>query len=353
MNDFWPSTAYRLLTPHSDGRLLPTAPWLRLFLQRPELALVEESCPAEQRLHHALQEDPLRAVAPDQLLGLSDADARSNYQTFLHFRDRLLQSGSLQACYLSLFEGQGNTVAPVFVQCLTQALVRHILDDSGDAFEARAGEMLFRTQRLNTQDGQMLCGDQAVLDLLHETGGFGSLGRLLQQAQAPLKAAQVQVLTPEEATAYWASPREWHWLLDLRHEAQQDLGHGLRFTYARSTSGLKALASVLQKWVAHLLGVAVRITPQKQIRDEQWRWHVGLDATSSALLNELYQGQTVSQQRMQQLVSLFTLEFEDSSRVLPEMVGKPVYLGLAQTEEGLIKLKPQNLLINLPLRSPS
>jgi hypothetical protein len=29
--------------------------------------------------------------------------------------------------------------------------------------------------------------------------------------------------------------------------------------------------------------------------------------------------------------------------------GKPVYLGLAMNEQGLLKFKPQNLLLNLPL----
>jgi hypothetical protein len=32
-----------------------------------------------------------------------------------------------------------------------------------------------------------------------------------------------------------------------------------------------------------------------------------------------------------------------------DVQGKPVYLGLAMTEQGLLKLKPQNLLLNLPL----
>ena len=32
-----------------------------------------------------------------------------------------------------------------------------------------------------------------------------------------------------------------------------------------------------------------------------------------------------------------------------DLRGKPVYLGLAMTAEGLLRLKPQNLLINLPL----
>ena len=32
--------------------------------------------------------------------------------------------------------------------------------------------------------------------------------------------------------------------------------------------------------------------------------------------------------------------------------GKPVYLGLMMNAEGVVRLKPQNLLINLPVRHP-
>jgi hypothetical protein len=32
-----------------------------------------------------------------------------------------------------------------------------------------------------------------------------------------------------------------------------------------------------------------------------------------------------------------------------DLQGRPVYLGLAMNESGLPKLKPQNLLLNLPL----
>ena len=32
-----------------------------------------------------------------------------------------------------------------------------------------------------------------------------------------------------------------------------------------------------------------------------------------------------------------------------EMSGKPVYLGLAATVDGHLRMKPQNLLMNLPL----
>jgi hypothetical protein len=33
----------------------------------------------------------------------------------------------------------------------------------------------------------------------------------------------------------------------------------------------------------------------------------------------------------------------------PDVRGKPVYLGLAMDAQGRLKLKPQNLVLNLPL----
>ncbi len=35
--------------------------------------------------------------------------------------------------------------------------------------------------------------------------------------------------------------------------------------------------------------------------------------------------------------------------MLPRVRGRPVYLGLAMSPAGRLKLKPQNLLVNLPL----
>jgi hypothetical protein len=67
------------------------------------------------------------------------------------------------------------------------------------------------------------------------------------------------------------------------------------------------------------------------------------------LLNDLYQGHALSAQRQQQLISLFTLRFDKPQDMRADVQGKPVYLGLAMTEQGLLKLKPQNLLLNLPL----
>jgi hypothetical protein len=227
-----------------------------------------------------------------------------------------------------------------------------MLGSGVDAYEARARDMLFRAQRISTQNGQVLSGDQLTLDMLNETGGLGDMGRFLAEAKAPMRDVNMQVLTDDNAAAYFQQAAGRHdFLLDLTHEVSNDLSHGLVLTMTRARSGLKALASVLQKWVQHFLGVAVTIRPLQKIDDEAWRWHVGLDAPSTALLNDLYEGRTVEPEHLQRLVSLFRLDFADPQDMRPDIAGKPVYLGLMMNADGIVKLKPQNLLVNLPLRA--
>ncbi len=348
-----PSHLEPALEPVPGGWLRPTDAWLRPFLALPELALVEASCAAEIALHEALVASPARAVAPAELDALEDDDARANYAMFLAFRDALLAAGTLEASYLALMRSGQVTIPPVFVERLVQAIVQHLLAASDDAFEARAAELLYRPQRLTLTDGRMLCADLATIDLLNETGGFGDIGRLLVQSNAPMAALQMTVLTADNAAAYMTQQRpraDRHaFVLDLTHELASDIGHGLTFTMTRTHSGLKALARVLERWVAHLLGVQVRITPLQKIADEAWRWHVGLDVESMALLNDLYEDRAVEAERLQCLISLFKLEFANPAEMRADIAGKPVYLGLAMTAEGTLRLKPQNLLLNLPL----
>ncbi len=349
--DFWPSSGFSELHHNERGWLIPSDAYLRLFLARPELALVEESCPTERVLHAALLDKPRHVVGQGELEQLLDADVAGNYRHFLTFRDALLAAGSLEAWYLATLRAGIVNLPPLFLDLVTQACVRNILDTVQDAHIARAGEMLFRPQRIHSQDGQVLSGDQAVLDLLNETGGLGDIGRLLTQSNAPLREVSLQVLTDAHAPAYWQGSDRHNFLLDLTHEVSNDLSHGLVLTMTRARSGLTALARVLEAWVAHFLGVKVSIKPEQKIEDANWRWHVGLDAESSALLNDLYEDRPVEPARMQRLVSLFRLTFADPQEMRADVTGKPVYLGLAMTADKIVKLKPQNLLLNLPLRA--
>jgi hypothetical protein len=358
MQNFWPSSGFIQLQRNPRGWLLPTDDYLRLFLARPELALLPESCRAERALHAALLDAPSGPVAASALQAVQDADARESYTLFLRFRDGLLAAGTLEAYYLSLFrqdsrDGAGRIdIPPLFIDLLVQAITHSLLDDCTDAYELRAAEMLFRSQRISTQDGQVLSADRERIDMLHETGGLGDFGRFLAEAKAPLRPIDMQVLTDVNAPDYWQSSGRHSFLLDLTHEVSNDLSHGLVFKMTRARSGLKALASVLAKWVQHFLGVAVSIKPLQKVDDDAWRWHVGLDVEATALLNDLYEGREIEPGRMQRLVSLFRLDFADPREMRADVAGKPVYLGLMMNDQGVLKLKPQNLLVNLPLRQP-
>ena len=355
MQKFWPFSGFFQLQRNPRGWLLPTDDYLRLFLARPELALLPESCPAEHALHAALLEAPSGLVDASALQAVQDADARESYTLFMRFRDGLLAAGTLEAYYLSLFplDGAGRiNIPPFFIDLLVQAITHSLLEDCTDAYELRAAEMLFRSQRISTQGGQVLSADRELVDMLHETGGLGDFGRFLAEAKAPLRSIDIQVLSDVNAPDYWQNSGRHSFLLDLTHEVSHDLSHGLVFKMTRARSGLKALASVLVRWVQHFLGVAVSIKPVQKVDDEAWRWHVGLDVEATALLNDLYEGREIEPGRMQRLVSLFRLDFADPQEMRADVAGKPVYLGLMMKADGVLRLKPQNLLVNLPLRQP-
>ena len=351
--NWWPSCGYDRLQVDAASWLAPTPDYLRLWLdERPELALVPESCKAERQLHQALLDDPLRRVDDRELARLKDADARENYRLFLALRDGLQAAGSLEGWYLGLMRSGRIDVPPLFIDLVVQAVLRHLLRDSEDVMQLRAAELLFRAQRVSVQDGQVLCADQSVVEQYSRNAGLGELGRLLMENKTALREAELTVLDASGLDRYLTRSESHRTLLDLTHEVQQELSHGLTLRMTRARSGLQALARVLQVWVDHFLHVKVRIEPLARVDDAAWRWHIGLDAEATAILNQLYEGRTVDEPQMQRLISLFRLTFADAAPVQPDMAGKPVYLGLAMNAQGLLRLKPQNLLLSLPLAPP-
>jgi hypothetical protein len=153
-------------------------------------------------------------------------------------------------------------------------------------------------------------------------------------AADPLQAGDIHVdlLKPADAHAYWERSD--------RFDTALEIGFG--------SAGLDGLCRVLEAWLKHMAGLDGSIQPVQSIRDERWRWHVGLDAEASALLNDLYRGVAIGQERLARLLSLFRMELVPSARLLPELSGRPIYLGMAMTERGRLRLKPQNLVLNLP-----
>ena len=336
-SDIWPDSGYDLLQVRSDGRLAVTDAYLSRFLERPELAPVAESNEAERALHAELLAHPRMAVPESRLDQLGDPDAVENYQVALAFRDRLVQAESLEAAYLDLFLNPsshgGVPVPPLFVDLLAQAIARHLINGTQDALRARAAELFFREQSVTINEGFIMSADREVVETHADSGGFGDLGRLVAQAQTPLRTVDLDVLDSENAATYWARAHKHDTVLNLNFAGD----------------GLDAFCRVLEAWVRHMLDVRVAIAPVQQITDERWVWHVGLDREASRLLDDLWHGEDVGEARLARLLSLFRLEFQDPSVMIADIQGRPVYLALMMTEDKRLKLKPQNLLLNLPL----
>ena len=330
--DFWRNSGFHLLTRNAAGHLEVSDDFLRAYYLRPEVHPVEESCEAERALHAALMDAPRQAVEPAALEAIADADARDNYRIVLRFRDRLLDAGTLEGCYLKLFQGSGVDVPPMFVDQLAHAILRNILADCEDPLQLRAAELFYREQRVTLQDGQVLLADREMVELHASGNQYGSIGRLIVEARGTLGRVELDVLERENADLYWSR--------ESRHDTVLRVNHG--------SPGAEALARVIEAWVRHFLGVGVAVRPLERIDEPRWVWHVGLDAEASAILNDLWNGVEVESGRMRRILALFRLQFDDPATMRADVAGRPVYLGLAASEEDIVHMKPQNLLLNLP-----
>ncbi len=333
MPDFWKSAGYNLLELQKDGLLGVTDDFLRAYFLRPELQLEPDSCPAERALNEALLADPRRPVTSDEIDAILDPDAGENYGYVVDFRDRLIAAGTVEACYLTLFQSPVGTIPPLFIDQMAHVILRRTLDRCGDPLQLRAAELLFRTQKVSLNDGAVLMADEETIELKRETAGLGDIGRMLIEMDTSLDRIELDVLSPQNADCYWARSDRYDLVFDASF----------------GQPGLSALCRVLEGWISHLLGVDTSIVPVQGIADDHWAWHIGLDAESSAILNDLYEGAEIDEDRLRRLLALFRLEFASDVGVRPELSGRPVYLGLAMSGDKIVTVKPQNLLTNLPL----
>ncbi|MGH1478180.1 MAG: DUF6352 family protein [Geminicoccales bacterium] len=337
MAEFWRSAGYHLVDADDQGQLRLTDDWLRAYLLRPELAPVEESCGNERALHEGLMATPRAKINQSTLSGLADCDAEDNYRAFFTFRDRLLAQPSIESAYLDMVENGINGIPPLFLEQLVHLQLRHLLRATTDPIRLRAAELLFREQKVSIQEGRILLADEEVVSQHASGQNFGSLGRLLVAGETKPATIELDVLEEENAAIYWERSDRFDLVLDLG------------FT----RPGLDGLCRVLEAWVRHFRKVEISIQPVQQISDPTWVWHIGLDAEASQFLNDLYNGAEIDEARQARLLSLFRLDFQSPSDMLERVRGRPVYLALMMTVNERLKLKPQNILINLPLAQRS
>lgn len=311
--------------------------FLRAYYLRPEVHPVEESCAVERALHATLMADPRRKVGASELEAFADADARDNYRVVLRFRERLLAAGTLEGAYLALFRAGNADTPPLFIAQMVHVILRNLLEGCEAPLELRAAELFFREQKLTVQDGAILLADLETVQMHAAGNAYGSIGRLIVEAQTSLKSIELDVLDRDNAQLYWQR--------ESRYDTVISINHG--------RAVLEALCRVIQAWIAHFHGVAVKVRALPRIDEPRWAWHIGLDADSSASLNDLYNGVEVEHGRMRRLLSLLRMDFVNASDMRADIAGRPVYLALSANEEDVVRMKPQNLLVNLPLAQRS
>jgi hypothetical protein len=276
--------------------------------------------------------EPRRPVTEDDLAQVEDADARDNYRVMLRFRRKLLDAGSVEGCYMGLFKAPID-IPPMFVDQLAHVVLRNILDGTDDPLRLRAAEVFFREQKATIQDGHVLLADLETVEMHASGNRYGSIGRLIVEAQGDLAKVDLDVLDRANAALYWER--------ESRHDTVISL------TYGRPA--LDAMCRVIEAWVFHFLGTKVAVKPVRKIDEAPWAWHIGLDAESSAILNELWAGSQIEPGRMRNLLAIFALQFDDPAVMRADIRGRTVYLALS-CEDGVVRMKPQNLLTNLPVR---
>jgi hypothetical protein len=321
----WKSAGLHLVGASVNGRLPVSADLLRAYWTRPEIHPIAESCAMEHRLFERLMADPFAEVSVAELAAIVDRDAAENYAMVLGLRDHLVAAGSIEAGYRALFEPGAPRVPPVFVDQLVHLVVADMLRDERDAFVARSAELFFREQVSTTSDERIMLADAEMVERL---GGNAAL----LAGQRP-REVELETLTPETADLYRARADRFDFGLDFR------FGQPAQNAFAR----------VIEMWLARFFDLPVQVLPLRSVRDQPWVWHIGLDAEATRILNALYRGETLPVAGQGRIAALFRMEILEPERVIERVRGRPVFLGLSVDANGRVRMKPQNLLTNLPL----
>ena len=201
--DFWRNSGFHLLRRNERGWLAVSDDFLRAYYLRPEVHPVDESGDDELALHASLMAEPCRKVDAAEIDAVEDEDARDNYRVVLRFRDRLLAAGTIEGAYLSLFKSGSVDIPPLFIEQMTHVILRAVLDGTEEPLRARAAELFFRDQKLNLQESTILLADLETVEMHAAGNAYGSIGRLIVEAQTSLKSVELDVLDKDNAQLYW------------------------------------------------------------------------------------------------------------------------------------------------------
>jgi hypothetical protein len=326
--DFWLSCGHHLLDRNVAGRLLVTDEFLKAYLARPELVPPPEACVEERALHRALLREPRLPIAASRIAAIADADARENWQMMAAWRDLLLQYDCLEAAYFAIAR-TGIHFPQILVGQLVQVILRNALDGCDDVFVLRAAEMFFRPQKMIFEGTSVVAVDEEAeaASVQHSSSPLFSLLGLQT-------ATGVELLSKATSERYWERSDRFDMAIDLSPDGR----------------GLTALGDVVTRWLAHLLAIDVVVEPVIETQNLPWNWYVGLSSEATHIGNAIWRGELVTDAMRAQLIGLLRMSFRDPADMKEDARGEPVHLLLATTSDGNLRIKPQNLLMGLPVR---
>jgi hypothetical protein len=336
MREFWVASGHHLTRRADHGGLVATPELIMAYLARPELMPPADACAAEHNLHASLLADPLRSVAGEDIAALADADARENWSFMINFRDRLIAAPSLEAVYAALARGGAADLPPIFHSQLCHLILRNALEGCEDPYTLRAAELFYRSQLATVHDGTLLLADAEVIEA-QQHAQHDLHSSPLTAMLAPKPFGEMDVMDDENAWTYWS-----------RSDA-----HAMVMNIGGNPKARAGLCRVIERWVAHLLGVAVKVETVASIEDRDWRWFVGLDSEGTRIGNALWSGAALDGSARERIVALMRLTIEDAGLVDERVGTRPVYLILAMGADKVVRLKPQNLVVGLPLAAPA
>ena len=334
MREFWVASGHHLTRRADHGGLVATPELIMAYLARPELMPPADACEAERNLHASLLADPLRPVSKADIAAVADADARENWTFMMNFRDRLIAAPSLEAVYAALARNGAGDLPPIFLSQLCHLILRNALEGCDDPYTLRAAELFYRSQQATVHDGALLLADAEVIEAQQHAQHDMHSSPLVAML-APKAFGEMDVMDDENAWTYWS-----------RSDA-----HAMVMNIGGNPKARAGLCRVIERWVAHLLGIAVNVETVASIEDRDWRWFVGLDSEGTRIGNALWNGAALDRNAAERIVALMRLDIEDA-RLVDERVGtRPFYLILAMGADRVVRLKPQNLVAGLPLAS--
>src|SRR5207247_10527194 len=181
----------------------------------------------------------------------------------------------------------------------------------------------YRSQLAALHEGTLLPAEAEVIEAEQHAQHDLHSSPLTAMLQQPKAFGEMDVMDDENAWTYWSRSDAHAMVMNLGGNAKARAG----------------LCRVIERWVGHLLGIAVKVETVASIEDRDWRWFVGLDSEATRIGNALWNGAALDADASERIVALMRLDIEDA-RLVDERVGnKTIYVILAMGADRTVPLK--------------